>query len=96
MKRGADRGYLPDPAKSLFILVTPGQEEEAKREFTKEGLDLNFISGSRYLGVYLGLRDQLEAWSKPQVEAWAHGVRVLGKIAQRHTYSAYARLVMSL
>ena len=47
MKRGPDRGYFPEPSKSLFILDTPGQEAAAKREFAKEGLVLNFISGSR-------------------------------------------------
>ena len=51
MKRGPDRGYFPDPAKSLFISDTPGQEEAVKQEFSKEGLDMNFISGSRYLGA---------------------------------------------
>ena len=81
MKRGPYRGCFPEPAKSLFILDTPGQEEAAKREFAKEGLDLNFISGIKYLGAYLGLWDQLEAWLKPQVEAWDHGVSVLGKIS---------------
>ena len=67
-----------------------------KREFVKEGLCLNFVSGSWYLGAYLGLQEELEAWVKPQVEAWAHGVRVLGKITRRHPQSAYAGLVMSL
>ena len=68
MKRGPDQGYFPDPAKSLFISDTPGQEKAAKRELAKERLDLNFISGSRYLGSYLGPRDQLEVWAKLQVE----------------------------
>ena len=31
MKRGPDRGYFPEPAKSIFISDTPGQEEAAKR-----------------------------------------------------------------
>ena len=84
MKRGSDWGYLPEPAKSLFISDTPGQEEAAKREFAVEGLNLNFVSGSRYLGAYLGPQVELEAWVKPQVEAWAHGVRVLAKISQQH------------
>ena len=61
-----------------------------------EGLTLNFVSGSQYLGAYLGPRDQLEAWVRPQVESWAHGVRFLGKIARRHPQSAYAGLVMPL
>ena len=54
MGRGADQGYLPDQDKYLFISETPGQEEVAKREFEAEGLKLNFVSGSRYLGAYLG------------------------------------------
>ena len=57
---------------------------------------LNFVSGSRYLGAYVGPRNQLEAWVKPQVEAWAHGVRVLGKIARRHPQLAYSGLGMLL
>ena len=47
-----------------------------------EGLELNFVSESTYFGAYLGPREKLEVWVKPQVEAWAHRVKVLGKIAQ--------------
>ena len=96
MERGPDQGYFPEPAKSLFILDTPGQEAAKNRKFAKEGLVLNFISGSWYLGAYLGLRDQLEAWLKPQVEVWAHGIRVLSKIDWRHPQWSYAGLGMSL
>ena len=81
MKRGTDREYIPKTTKSLLISYTPGQEEAEKREFSKEGLGLNFITGSRYLWAYLGRQAELEAWVKPQVEAWSHGVRVLAKIA---------------
>ena len=96
MKRGTDRGYFPEPAKSLFISDTPGQEAAAKKEFLAEGLTLNFVSGSRYLGAYLGLQAELEAWVKPQVEAWAHGVKVLAKIARRNQHLACVGLLMSL
>ena len=65
MERGVDRGYFPNPAKSLFILDTPGQEEVARREFVVEGLELNFFCGSRYLGEYLGPQEDLEVWLKP-------------------------------
>ena len=57
---------------------------------------LNFVSRSRYLGAYLVPQAELEAWVKPQVEALAHGIRVLGKISRRHPQSAYPGLVMSL
>ena len=96
MKRGPDRGYFPELAKSLFILDTPGQGEAVKREFAMEGLTLNFVSCSRYLGAYLGLQEELEAWVKPQVEAWDHGVIFLGKISRWHPQSAYAGLVILL
>ena len=50
MEIGTDPGYFPEPDKSLFISDTLGQEEAVKREFSVEGLALNFVSGSRYLG----------------------------------------------
>ena len=42
------------------------------------------------------MQKQLEAWVKPQVEAWDHEVRVLGKIARQHPQLAYDGLGMSL
>ena len=51
MKRGQDRGYIPELAKSLFISETLEQEAGAKREFAAEVLTLNFVSGSWYLGA---------------------------------------------
>ena len=45
MKRGPDRGYFIEPAKSLFISDTPVQEEAAKREFSVEGLNPTLLVG---------------------------------------------------
>ena len=39
---------------------------------------------------------ELEARVKPQVETWAHGVKVIGKIYQRHPELAYAGFGISL
>ena len=96
LERKPDRGYFPKPAKSLFILDTPRQEEAVTQEFVADGLELNFVSGSRYLGAYLRPQEELAEWLKPQVEAWADGVIVQGKISQQHPQSAYARWGMSL
>ena len=57
MKRRAYRRIFPEPDK--YLLDTPGREEAAKRGFAAEGLILNFVSVSWYLGAYLGPRDQL-------------------------------------
>ena len=59
MRRGPDQGYFPEPAKSLFIPDTPEQEEAVKREFAVDGLTVNLVSGSRYLGAYLGPQAEL-------------------------------------
>ena len=61
-------------------------------EFAAEGLIINLVIGSRYLGAYLGLQEEFKVQVKPQVKAWAHGVINLGKISQRHHQLAYARL----
>ena len=45
-------------AKFLFISDTLRQEEAAKREFAVEGLTLNFVSGTWYLGAYLGPQEE--------------------------------------
>ena len=44
----------------MFITDTPGQEVAEKREFAAEGLDLNSLGGSLYLGDYIGPREELE------------------------------------
>ena len=53
MKRGIYHSYLPKLSKSLCIADLPDQEATAKREFAVEGLDINFVGGSWYLGGYL-------------------------------------------
>ena len=41
--RGANMGYFPETANSLFIVYTPEQEEASKRELGTEVLDINFL-----------------------------------------------------
>ena len=96
MDPGLDRGYFPEPAKLLFIENNPEKKEAARRDFKRAGLHLNYVDGSIYLGDYLGPREELEEWVRPEVEAWAHGVRTLAKIAKRYPEPAYAGLGMSL
>ena len=92
INRGMDRGYFFKPDKTLFISDTSRKEEATRQEFAAEGLELNLFSGSLYLGAYLVPQEDLVAWFKTQVETWAHRVRVLGKISQRHPQSDYSRL----
>ena len=61
--------YFSKPANLLFIADSSNQEEAAKRQLEVEGLNLNFVCGSWYLGAYLGPRETLEAWVQPQLES---------------------------
>ena len=52
--RGPDWVYFPKLDKLMFIADTLGEEEEVRREFTEEGIELNFVDCIWYLGPYLG------------------------------------------
>ena len=94
--QGTERGYFPEPAKSLFIACNPEDKEAAKKEFEQACLNLNYVDSGRYLGAYWGPREELEYWMQPKVEAWAHGVCTLSKIANWYPQFAYTGLGMSL
>ena len=61
------------------------------------GVNLSEIRCRQHIpGSYLGPREELEAWVRPQVEAWSHRVRNLGKIANQYPQLSYSGLWMSL
>ena len=37
------------------------------------------MKGRRYLGAFVGLREDMEVWFTPHVEAWAEGVLIPGQ-----------------
>ena len=61
-----------------------------------EGININYVDGSRYLGAYLGPREELEEWVWPKVETWVHRICILAKISNQYPQSAYAGLGMSI
>ena len=95
MDRKPHQVYLPEPSKLLLISDKPKHKEAARREFERSGLNINYLDGRQYLGAYLGPREELYKWVWTKVEAWAHGVRTLAKIANSYPQSAYARLGVS-
>ena len=44
----------------------------------------------------MGSMEELEEWVRTKVEAWAHEVSILAKIAKRYPQLAYAGLGVSL
>ena len=65
----------------LFICDSTTQEGAAQREFKGEGLTINFVSGSCYLGAFVGMWEDLKEWFTPQVEQWGEGIQYLYKVS---------------
>ena len=63
-----------------------------RQEIKAEGPELKFVLGSRYLGVYLRSREELEDWARSQVEAWDRRVCTLAEISKQNPQSAYSGL----
>ena len=61
MDQVLDWRYFPEPAKSLFVFNNPEEKEAVRQEFDRVALHINNVDGSRYLGVYLEPRAELEA-----------------------------------
>ena len=54
------------------------------------------MSGSSYLGAFLGSREELEVWVRPQVGTWDRGVCTPAIISKHHPHLAYYGLGMYL
>ena len=57
-----------------------------------EGLRVNVVIGTQYIGAYVGLEGEKDNWVRPQVKKWAEGVRDLEKVARRNPQMAYASI----
>ena len=60
------------------------------------GMGIKVVTGSRYLGGYIGERAAEAAWVQGKVEGWAASVKTLAGVARKHPQSAYAGLQKSL
>ena len=71
-------------------------KEAARQEFEQSGLHLNYVEDGRCMGGNLVPREELEAWLRTKVEAWANKVHTLDKIAKQYPQSSYASFGMLL
>ena len=59
-------------------------------------MGVKVVTGSRYLGGFIGGRVTEDQWIKAKVEGWAEWVKTLAGVARKHPQSAYAGLQKSL
>jgi hypothetical protein len=83
---GPERGYFPEPAKSIFIC---SPEDRPGAEELLEAFSFKFTDGYRYVGGFLGSDAALLQWLAPQIQQWVSGVASLAKVAKRYPQIAY-------
>ena len=75
-------------------MVSEQNVPRAKEYF--RGMGVQVVTGSRYLGGFIGERETEEQWIKAKVEGWAELVKTLAGVARKHPQSACAGLQKSL
>eukprot|EP00957_Ditylum_brightwellii_P070783 5379117-Ditylum_brightwellii.AAC.1 len=90
VEKGPDRGYFPEPEKSILVCDASDQLEETWQVFAKEGLRLRFQAGYRYVGGFIGTEETRKEWVEPQVQKWVEAVETLATFALMYPQTAYA------
>ena len=91
--QGDTAGYFPEPTNSILV-VDPRNVTRVEEFF--RGMGLHLVTGSRYLGGFVGDRAAEKIWLTGKVEGWAESVGTLAGVACKHPHSAYAGLQKSL
>ena len=60
------------------------------------GMGLKIVTGSRYLGGFIGDGAAYGSWLAENVQGWLESVNTLAGVARKHPQSSYAGLKNSL
>lgn len=94
MKYGPDRGYFPEPDKSVLVCI-----DELKRKACSQVLGDYEFKGppyARYLGGFIGDRAYLGDWLRPKILAWESKLHVFSMVAKTEPQAAYSAFTISL
>uniref|UniRef100_A0A8D8WJ63 Reverse transcriptase domain-containing protein n=1 Tax=Cacopsylla melanoneura TaxID=428564 RepID=A0A8D8WJ63_9HEMI len=91
--KGPNFGYYPEPNKS-YLVVKPEYQEEAETVF--EGLNVNVVTGTRFLGGVIGNEDQRKDYVKEKVTMWISCVNQLSIAAEKSPQAAFSVMTKSL
>jgi hypothetical protein len=92
-EKGPKRGCFPEPSKS--ILIVPEHNKDAA-EIAFKDLGFTIVTGSRYLGGFIGEATDQQLWIQEKAEAWVDSIKELAMVAERYPQAAYAGLQKSL
>ena len=90
---GASQGYFPELTKSILV-VAPRNVARAEDFFRVMGIKV--VTGSRYLGEFVGNMKAEARLLADKVQGWMELVKTLLGVFCKHPHSAYAGLQNSL
>ena len=93
MEIGPPRGYFSEPEKSK-IIVHPMKVQEVKLTFQELGLKV--ITGHRYLGGYIGNKEEEDGYLHGKVHDWQEATQKLAEVAKIYPQAAYSAMQRSL
>ena len=79
--RGPPRGYFPDSTK-IILVVAPSNVARAGEFF--RGMGIKVVTGSRYLGGFIGDGEAEKSCLEGKVEGWAESVGTLAGVSYKH------------
>ena len=86
---GPPRGYFLDSTKSILVLFMHNLAPE-ERFFRGKGLAI--VTGSRYLGGYIGDVTPQKKWLGKKVQYWTGGIHTMAGVVYKHPQTSYASL----
>ena len=92
-KIGPKYGYFPEPSKSILV-VNDSYVADAKILF--EPMGLTVVTGSRYLGGFVGQSSGLKAYVEEKVEKWKSQILQLKEVANTYPHEAFSVVTRSI
>ena len=93
MVRGDPRGYLPERTKSILIVSL---QNVLRAEDFFRGYSPKTVTGSRYLGGFMGTEAEQAQWLEDKVERWQSLVAIMSGVSGKHPQTTYVGLHKSL
>ena len=89
MAWGTHQGYLPEPTKGILVVSV---HNFGWSEIFFWGRGLAIVTGSRYMGGYVGDAEHQAEWLSEKVKEWVGGFRMMAGGACKHPQAAYVGL----
>ena len=79
---------------NCHLVVAPQFIEQATCLFSEFGV--NVVQGQRFLGGFVGAKDEANQWASEKIESWVKSISILADIAKKQPQAAYVAVSKSL